>query len=67
MTRKGAQIIIEPLSQRFVEIQEMRERLDKEEKSLRARIFELEQVQDSSVSVMPIVIVNDEVLPNGQG
>ena len=67
MTRKGAQIIIESLSQRFVEIQEMRERLDKEEKSLRARIFELEQVQDSSVSVMPIVIVNDEVLPNGQG
>lgn len=66
MTRKGAQIIIESLSQRFLEIQEIRERLDKEEASVRTRILELEQIQDSSVSVMPIVIVNDEVL-NGQG
>lgn len=67
MTRKGAQIIIESLTQRYLEIQEIRERLDKEEASLQSRLLELEQVLDTSVSVMPIVIVNDEVLPDGQG
>lgn len=57
MTRKGAQILIESLTQRYLEIQELRAKLDKEEESLQARILELEQVQDG-VSVAPIVIVN---------
>lgn len=56
MTRKGAQMLIESLTQRYLEIQSLREKLDKEEESLQARILELEQVQD--VSVTPIVIVN---------
>ena len=57
MTRKGAQIIIESLSQRFVEIQEIKERLELEEASLRARILELEQVQDDSIKPNPIINV----------
>jgi FtsZ-binding cell division protein ZapB len=56
MTRKGAQMIIETLSLRVFEIQEMKERLTKEEEGHRARIFELEQFQEP-IQPQPIVSV----------
>jgi hypothetical protein len=56
MTRKGAQMIIETLSLRVFEIQEMKERLTKEEEGHRARILELEQFQEP-IQPQPIVSV----------
>jgi hypothetical protein len=55
MTRKGAQRIIESLSLRILEIQGARERITKEEETLRARIKELEQVQDP---IQPQLIIS---------
>jgi hypothetical protein len=56
MTRKGAQFVIESLTKRYLEIQEVRARLDKEEADLQARILELEQVQDP-IQPSPIVSI----------
>lgn len=56
MTRKGAQFVIESLTKRYLEIQDLRARLDKEEADLQARILELEQVQDPVVAT-PIIQV----------
>jgi hypothetical protein len=56
MTRKGAQMVIESLSLRVVEIHEMQERLAKEEATHRARILELERVQDP-IQPQPIISV----------
>ena len=46
MTRKGAEIIIESLSLRIFEIQDMEARLSAEKERHRARIAELQQVSD---------------------
>ena len=46
MTRKGAEMVIESLSLRIFEIEAFEERLAKEKAEHRARIAELEQVQD---------------------
>ena len=56
MTRKGAQMIIETLSLRVFEIQEIREKLDREEAKHKARIVELEKVTDDP-EIMPQQIV----------
>lgn len=57
MTHKGAQIVIESLSLRVFEIQEIRERLAKEEQGLVARIKELEGRSQGSIQPQPIISV----------
>ena len=57
MTRKGAQLIIESLSLRVFEIQDMRERLAAEEAQHKARILELEKVTDNPEIVPSQIVV----------
>jgi len=47
MTKKGAQMVMESLSLRVFEIEEIEERLAKEKAQHRARIKELEKVEES--------------------
>lgn len=55
MTKKGAQILIESLSLRVFQIEETEERLSLEKAELRARIQELELVDDP---IVPSSIIN---------
>lgn len=55
MTKKGAQFIIESLSLRVFEIEDIEERLAQEKAANRARIRELEQVEDE---IIPTPIIN---------
>lgn len=60
MTPKGAEIVIESLSLRVFQIQDMRDRLDAEEATLKARLVELEKIRDGvppAVQVTPIIEV----------
>jgi hypothetical protein len=52
MNRKGAQMIIENLSLRIFEIQDICGRLKEEETRHRARILELEKVRDNPEEVV---------------
>jgi hypothetical protein len=57
MTPKGAAIVIESLSLRVFQIQDIRDSLDQEEAQLKARILELEQIRD-----MPESIPGDRII-----
>lgn len=55
MTKKGAQMVIESLSLRIFQIEETEQRLAEEKAELRARIKELELVEDP---IVPSTIIN---------
>jgi hypothetical protein len=58
MTSKGAQLVIDSMSMRIFEIQEIRDRLDKEEIALQSRIIELEFERDQKpIQPQPIISV----------
>jgi hypothetical protein len=57
MTRKGALVIIDTLALRIFELQERRDRINKEESELRARILELEKVTDDPEIVPSQIVV----------
>lgn len=62
MTPKGAQMVIEDLSMRVFQIDEVKARLDQEKEALQARIRELEQIRDADM-IQPDPIIQ----LNGQG
>lgn len=55
MTPKGAQMVIESLSLRVFEIEEVEAKLAKEKADLQVRIRELEETRDS---IVPTPIIN---------
>lgn len=60
MTPKGAAMVIESLSLRVFQIQDMRDRLNIEEARLKTRIVELEKIRDGvppAVQISPIIEV----------
>ncbi len=60
MTPKGAAMVIESLSLRVFQIQDMRDRLNIEEAQLKTRIVELEKIRDGvppAVQINPIIEV----------
>ena len=57
MTPKGAAMMIESLSLRVFEIQDMRDRLNKEEAQLKTRIKDLEKIRDRPEGIQPTRII----------
>ena len=64
MNRKGAERIIDDLYFRIYEIEETRIRLTDEEKRLRARILELEQVVDPIVPDAILFVEEKPIVPS---
>jgi hypothetical protein len=57
MTPKGATMVIESMSLRIFEIQDIRTRLTAEEEHLKTRIAELEKVRDMPEGIQPTRII----------
>ena len=57
MTPKGVQLVIESISKRIEEIQQIRDRLDNEEIALQSRILELE-LDREQVPIQPQRIIS---------